>query len=189
MAKSTILNNVDKDKLNSLLDATDKNTEYFNSIVENVSNAYSETLDKIMKDLYLKQRELKLIPLDELEQYLLKLTNTIYFMGDKLEQLGIHNDLSKAARQEVYNNAYIDSQTLDSDKKLTVAELSAKSEEASKYECVVNSLYDRAYRIFKFKIDAAQEMVNTLRKIISRRLAEMDLSKFQSNNFCGIGDA
>lgn len=179
MANDTFLNNVDVSKVDSLLESTDKNTEYFNNIVKNVSESYSNKLDILMKNFYLKQKQVNDIPIEDLEKILLELSNLIYFMGDKLEQLGIHSDLSKAARQEIYNKTYVESQSVESSKKITVAELSAKSEEASKYESVVNSMYDRAYKILKFKIDAAQEMVNSLRKVISRRMQEIDLGKYQ----------
>ena len=118
-----------------------------------------------------------------MEKYFLELTNLIYFMGDKLEQLSIHSDMSKASEREVYNKAYLANQVKDSDRKnkTTVAENQAVAEEESKYEAVVNSIYDHAYKIVKFKIDAAKDMVGTLKKVISRRMQEEHLASFSTN--------
>ena len=181
MAKqTTYLDNVDTAKVDELLQATDKNVEYFNSVTKQVTEAYSTHLDKLMQDFYQRHKEIKDVPTAELENLYLELTNLLYFMGDKLEQLGIHDDMSKAARQEVYNKAYLDNQVKDTDKKnkTTVAENVAVAENAAQYESVVNSIYTRAYKILKYKIDAGYEMVNTLRKIISRRMQEVDLSMY-----------
>lgn len=181
MANTTYLDNVDTDKVSALLDATSKNVEYFNNVTKKVTESYSTHLDVLMQNFYQKHKEIKDIPTEELENLYLELTNLLYFMGDKLEQLGIHNDMSKAAKQEVYNKAYLDNQVKDSDKKnkTTVAENAAVAENASQYESVVNSIYERAYKILKYKIDAGYEMVNTLRKVISRRMQETDLSMYK----------
>ena len=65
--------------------------------------------------------------------------------------------------------------------KTTVAENQAVAEQESQYEAVVSSIYDHAYKMVKFKIDAAKDMVNTLRKIISRRMQEQQLASFGNN--------
>lgn len=188
MANTTFLDNVDTAKVDALLEQTKQNVEYFNSITKNVTEAYSTHLDKLMRDFYNKHKQIKNVPTEELESLYLELTNLLYFMGDKLEQLGIHNDMSKAAKQEVYNKAYLDNQIKDTDKKnkTTVAENVAVAEGAAQYESVVNSIYERAYKILKYKIDAGYEMVNTLRKILSRRMQEVDLSMY-GNKFSKTG--
>lgn len=93
-------------------------------------------------------------------------------MGDRLENIGIKADLSDAARKEVYNKAYLNNQVKDVEKKnkTTVAECQAVAEEASKYETIVNSIYERAYKIIKYKIDAANKLIDVIRKVITKRM-------------------
>ena len=81
------------------------------------------------------------------------------------------------------NKAYLSNQIKDTEKKnkTTVAENQAVAEQESQYEAVVSSIYDHAYKMVKFKIDAAKDMINTLRKVISRRMQEQQLSSFGSN--------
>lgn len=173
------LNNIDTAKVDSLLSNTNANVTYFNYICTTTINSYTESLDNLMKDLYEDCIKDKNVEDDVLENYYLELTNMLYFMGAKLENLGIYSDMSRAAAKEVFNKTYLNSQIKDKSdgkNKTTIAECTALAENQSQYETVVNSIYDHAYKVVKYKIDAAYEMVNTLRKIISRRMSENQLS-------------
>lgn len=177
----TFLNDIDTVKTEDLLKSTKDNSEYFNKIINETVVKYTKHLDDIMQKLYLYIKKPDEIITNELEKYYLELTNLLYFQGEKLEQLGIYTDLSKTAMKEVFNKNYLNAQIKDTEKrnKTTVAENTAIAEEASKYENVVNSIYDKAYKICKYKIDAGYEMVNTLRKVISKRMQEEQFSQFQ----------
>lgn len=180
MAKDTFLSSVNEEKLKEIFLDTDKNVEYFNSVCNETAKKYSTSLDNLMSDLYIECIKTDDAPTSTLERYYLELTNMLYFMGEKLEQLGIYADMAKSASKEIYSKSYINNQVKDSDKrnKTTVAENQATAELASQYETVVYNIYDRAYSIVKYKISAAQEMVNTLRKIISHRMNEEQLSMY-----------
>ena len=185
MAKNeTFLNNVDTEKVDELMKETESNVEYFNKVSTETAIKYTEYLDKLMKKIY-KNAVVKDAETGLLEKYYLELTNTIYFMGDKLEQLNISGDMAKASEKEIYNKAYLANQIKDTEKKnkTTVAENQAVAEQESQYEAVVSSIYDHAYKMVKFKIEAAKDMINTLRKIISRRMQEQQLSSFGGNKF------
>lgn len=183
MAKNeTFLANVDEEKVQELMNDTNTNVEYFNKIATETSVKYTELLDKLMRKIY-SNAVSKEATDEQLEKYYLELTNTVYFMGDKLEQLNISCDMAKASEKEIYNKAYLANQIKDTEKKnkTTVAENQAVAEQESQYEAVVSSIYDHAYKMVKFKIDAAKDMINTLRKIISRRMQEQQLSSFGNN--------
>ena len=62
-----------------------------------------------------------------------------------------------------------------SSNKPTVAMLTIAAENGSVNETVVNAIYARSYKIFKFKVDSGFEMVKTLSKIISKRMTENQL--------------
>lgn len=183
MAKNeTFLANVDEEKVQELMNDTNTNVEYFNKIATETSIKYTELLDKLMRKIY-SNAVSKEATDEQLEKYYLELTNTVYFMGDKLEQLNISCDMAKASEKEIYNKAYLANQIKDTEKKnkTTVAENQAVAEQESQYEAIVSSIYDHAYKMVKFKIDAAKDMINTLRKIISRRMQEQQLSSFGNN--------
>lgn len=183
MAKNeTFLFNVDEEKVENLMNSTSSNVEYFNKISTETAIKYTELLDKLMRKIYSNVVSKEATD-EQLEKYYLELTNTVYFMGDKLEQLNISCDMAKASEKEIYNKAYLSNQVKDTEKKnkTTVAENQAVAEQESQYEAVVSSIYDHAYKMVKFKIDAAKDMINTLRKVISRRMQEQQLSSFGSN--------
>ena len=175
----TYLENIDFEKVNNLLKTTEENVKYFNDICTNVVKSYSESLDSLMKDLYVDCVLNKNPSIETLEQYYLELTNMIYFMIEKSEQLGVYSDMSDSASKEVYSKSYLDFSMEKDEKgksKSTVAELQAKASMSAQYETVVASVYEKAYKIIKGKIASAQDMVNTLRRILSTRTTEMQLS-------------
>ena len=191
MAKQTIIYRVDKDAITEMMEDTDENVEYFNNVAKETADKYTKHLDELMQTLYrvIKKPEFGVeIPAKDLEHYYLELTNLIYFMGNKLEQLSIYGDMARSAEKEVYNKAYLHNQIKDSEKKnkTTVAENQAVAEQESQYESVVALIYEHAYKIVKFKVDAAKDMVGTLRKVISRRMQEEQLSSFNSGKVTAV---
>ena len=182
----TFLNNIDVDKLNSLNKQTSDNVEYFNATSTEVIKKYSGALDSLMSDLFVECIQNKNSSTDVLEKYYLELSNMIYFMIEKVEQLGVYADLSKSASKEVYSKSYLTNQVKESGtgkNKTTVAELQARAEIDSQYEAVVANIYDHAYKVVKGKISSGQDMMNTLRKIISHRMSEQQLSMYGNSRF------
>ena len=110
----------------------------------------------------------------------MELSNALYFVGSRIESVGIKEDLTKIAAKETYNQAYLDGLATDG-KKPTVAELSATAVDKAKFDTVLNSLYNRVYRQLKFKVDAAYEMLSTIRKVISKRMQEAQLNNSRNN--------
>lgn len=172
-----ILSSPDKDKLNELVDTVEQNVEYYVGISDKIVESYTSDFDALMSDL--KRDIIENEPNDILlEKYVLELNNTLYFLSSKLESIGIRDDLSKMATKEVFNAAYLESREKDMERKnkTTVAELTAIAEDASKYENILNSIYSRVYKQIKMKMDAGYDMVNTLRKIITRRMQDAAMS-------------
>lgn len=107
----------------------------------------------------------------ELEDFCMNLSTFIYFASGMQEQLGIRDDIAKA----VYKNTF--NETRDNENKGTVADKNSIAELASQQELIVSVCYTRAYRIVKVKVEAAQELLASCKKVISRRIAEMELTK------------
>ena len=174
----TFLDKIDKDRLDEEFEKTDNNVSTFQNICDGVVNYYSSYLDELMIDIKRDIVESEDVDTNTLEKYFLKLTNQLYFMGIQVETLGVYDDLSEISAKEEYNEVFIKSQGItpsDIKSKATVAERQAIAEEAAKYGFTVNSIYNRAYKVIKFKIESAQEMVKTLSKVLSKRMTEMQL--------------
>ena len=176
--ESTFLDNLDRDKLNEKFNNTDDNVMAFQDICVKVVEYYSNDLDDLMSKIKQDVVEVDEVDTNTIERYFLRLTNHLYFMGVQVETLGVYDDLSEISAKEEYNTTFIESQGVapsDVKSKMTVAERQALAEESAKYGFTVNSIYNRAYKIIKFKIESAQEMVKTLSKVLSKRMAEMQL--------------
>lgn len=178
----TVIENPNTQVLNELVKSVEDNALYYTQISDTIIKSYTEDFDNLMMDL---RKDIIENDADDvlLEKYVLELNNMLYFLGDKLEQVGIKDDISKMAAKEIFNNTYLQSREKDAERKnkLTVAELTALSEDASKYETILNSIYNRVYRQIKYKMDAGYDMVNTIRKIITKRMQDVNLSMYSPN--------
>ena len=190
MANETFLHDIDNsieiNKIDEVVTDTEKNVSYFTHISDNLVRGYTEPLDNLMVKIQAVTIDNDATD-DQLEKYILELSNSLYFIGDKLESMGIRDDLSKLAAKQVYNDAYLEAGEVTSGKKPTVAELTAVAEGTSRYETIMNHIYSRAYRQIKFKVDAAYEMLASLRKVISKRMQEAQLSMQRNNGTLVMG--
>lgn len=181
----TFLDNIDVIKVNSLLEETDKNSDYFTTITNKVVQGYSYELDDLVTSIRNIIND-KNLPVDVVEDLMLRLSSLLYFMGTKLESVGIKEDISKAMKQEVYNKSYLNNDIEyinDQGKKVKPTKDAnvAYAEESSKYESIIYTIYDRVYKIMKFKIEAASELLGSLKKVFNRRIQEVDMERFQTN--------
>ena len=177
----TYLNNIDTVKVDKLLNETGINVRYFNNACQDVVKKYSEALDSLMKDIYIDCIKNQDTTLDRLEAYYLELINMIYFMQDKVEELGVFADMSESASKEVYSKSVMNQSVVKDStgkSKITSTVMQAQANIDSQYESVVASIYDHAYKIVKNKVDVANDQCNCLRKIISSRMTEMQLSLY-----------
>ena len=61
-------------------------------------------------------------------------------------------------------------------KRGTVQDKNTLAELASQQEQLISICYTRAYRIVKAKVDSAQELLASIKKVISRRMQEQQLT-------------
>lgn len=138
-------------------------------ISEKLVNNYCKDLDDLMSIIREELQDNGGITDAELEFHIMDLANTLYFTGSTQEDLGIKEDTCKAIRQEVYLKAR------DSGKG-TVADKTARAELAAQSETLTLAIYSRTYKKVKLKVEAGYEMLNSLKKIMNRRISELELS-------------
>ena len=158
-------------------------------IISTVVSEYTADLDEIMHGIERDILQTANPAIYTIEQYFLNLSSCLYFMCEQVERLGVYDSISKSKAQEVYNNSYLKYQygeAVNPDgspanvKKPTVAELTAMSENDSLYDRTVNDLYNKAYKIVKNKVSAAETMISTLSKILSHRIQESQMTVTQT---------
>lgn len=150
----------------------EENSKTIDEIVDGIIKPYCKDLDNyvsFIKDC-LKDGE-NPPTTDELDDFCLNLSTYIYFAGGMTEHLGIRDDISKAIYKEIYHTARA------SQDKGTVADKDSLAELASQDEFIVSSSYTRAYKMMKAKVENAQELLGSVKKVLSRRIQEMELSR------------
>lgn len=105
----------------------------------------------------------------ELEDLTLNLPSLLYVVSSRREALKIKEDVSRAVYKDVYNRVREKAQGTVADKD-TAADLAAQSEAIS----VI--VLQRTVTTVKSKEEAAWEMLNSVKKVLTRRIAELELS-------------
>lgn len=166
----SIFDNVSVDKVKSIRLHVEGNAAIVDSIVDDIIQPYCKDLDKYVSFVAscLKDGE-KPPTTGELEDFCLNLSTFIYFAGGMCENLGVRDDISKAVWKETYNNAR-------DDQKGTIADKNAQAELQSQQEQLTNVCFSRAYKKMKAKVDAAQELLSSCKKVLSHRMQEEQLT-------------
>ena len=149
---------------------------HVDDIVKGIITPYCKDLDAYVKFIAtcLKDGE-KPPTTTELEDFCMNLSTYIYFAGGMCEQLGIRDDISKAVWKEMYNTAR------DNNATGTIADKNTQAELQSQHEQLVNVCYSRAYKTMKAKVDSAQELLSSCKKVLSHRMQEEQLTHMMSN--------
>ena len=167
-----IYDNLDLKKLNGIKLRVEDNSKILDGVVNDIIKPYCKDLDNyvaFVKDC-LKDGD-KPASNQELEDFCMNLSTYIYYASGVVETLGIRDDISKALWKETYHTTRND--TISG----TVADKDSKAELASQQEQLTNICYNRAYRIMKAKVDSAQELLSSCKKVLSHRMQEMELTK------------
>lgn len=172
---------MDKNTLNNIINKIEEDSEILDNIVQDVIHRYTKELDEIMLNIKSEILEDSNPAINTIEKYFLELSSCLYFMCEKVEKLGVLDSMSKSNAQETYNNKYLQQLHNTTNKKPTVAELTAVSESNSLYDRTVNDMYNKAYKIVKNKVSSAETMISTLSKILSHRVQESNLTKVQTS--------
>jgi len=168
-------NLTDEEAMSQILDVqadVEEKSGIMDDIVNDIIQPYCRDLDNyvlFIKDC-LKDGE-NPPTTDELDDFCLNLSTYIYFAGGMTEQLGIRDDISKAVYKEMYHTARA------SQDKGTVADKDSLAELASQEQYIVSSAYSRAYKTLKSKVENAQELLSSCKKVLSRRMAEYELTR------------
>ena len=163
----------DIENIRKKLEANSRNLD---DIVADIISPYCKSLDEYVQFIQDCLSDEQNPPTnEELDDFCLNLSTLIYFSSGGLEQLGVRDDIGKAIYKESYNSARMDIN------KGTVADKDTQAELLSEKEHLTSVCYTRAYKTMKSKIDAAQEILTSVKKVISRRMQEIELTKIGGN--------
>lgn len=167
-----IYDDFDRTKIENIKLHVESNADKIQDIVTEITYPYVKDLDAYVTFIKNILQDGENPPTaHELEDFCMNLSTNIYFAGGMQEQMGIRDDISKAVYKEMYNSSR------DSLNSGTIADKNSLAELASQQEYIVSVCYARAYKIVKAKVEAAQEILASCKKVLSRRVAEMELTR------------
>ena len=162
----------DSEKIGFARRQIDRTSRTYENIIYEIIRPYIQDLDKYVKKVKDSVTNYDDPPtVGELDEFIMNLSVYIYYASSMQEQLGIKDDIAKAVYKESYHSAR------DGIEKGTVADKDSQAELLSQQDMVVSMLYRRAYSIVKAKVTAAQEILASIKKVISRRITEMELTR------------
>lgn len=167
---------LNKEKVEKIRKKVDIDSDKILEIVDDIIVSYCSELDSYVDFIkgILKDGE-NPPTAQELDDFCMNLSVYIYYASSMQEQLGIKDDIAKAIYREMYHTCR------DSIDKGTVADKDSLAELASQQEYLTSVCYKRAYSIMKAKVSAAQEILSSCKKIITRRMSEMELTRIGGN--------
>ena len=171
-----IYENMKIDKIKDIQLQIERNSKTIDNIVSEIINPYCKDLDDYVLFIRDCLKDGENPPTtDELDDFCLNLSTYIYFAGGMCEQLGIRDDISKAVYKEMYHSARA------SQDKGTVADKDSLAELYSQQEQITNICYSRAYKTMKAKVENAQELLSSCKKVLTRRMNEYELTRIGGN--------
>lgn len=170
------IDNADMKAISKIQDEVEASSKVIDDIVVDIIHPYIKDLDNYVSFIRecLKDGENPLTTV-ELDDVVMNMATYIYFASGACEQLGIRDDISKAVYKEIYHSKRSE---LGHG---TVADKDSIAELESLQEQITNIAYNRAYKTVKAKVENAQELLSSAKKVLSHRLQEMSLVQMDTH--------
>lgn len=168
------IESADVKKIAEIQSKVEEHSETIDRLVDGVVRPYTKDLDKYINFIRECLADGENPPTnEELDDWVMNLSTYIYFASGTCEQLGIRDDISKSVYKEVYHTKRNE---LSSG---TVADKDSIAELESVQEQITNIIYNRSYKIMKAKVENAQELLSSCKKVLSHRLTAMELTRME----------
>ena len=167
------------DIVDEIAESTENDSDIIDEYVNKLVDKCCTNLDSYIQYVFdLLNRDDRAIADSELDDIVLTIPSLIYFAGETQERLGIRHDVSETNRKSMYNELYLKA-TGTAQCRKSDAEL-----KTSEYE-VVSIIYDRAYNLIKGKISYAIELLQSAKRVLSRRITAAELSRYPETREAG----
>lgn len=158
-------------RISDIRERVELDSKELDSIVDAITRPYTKEMDDYVAWIKKAVTDYANPPTtQELDEFIMNLPVFIYTASGMQEQLGIKNDIAKAIYNEMYHSAR------DNIDKGTVADKNSLAELASQEEAIVSTVYKRSYAIVKAKVASAQELLSSIKKVVSRRMQEYEIT-------------
>lgn len=146
----------------------DDDYKVIQDVINNTVLEYTKNIDSLLTNIRNAINDVKYpITNEDLEQITLKLPVELFYLNTAVETAGIKLDLSNQLKESLYNTYYNEISGTAKERDIYATE---KLEENN----LVNSIYKRVYNILRNKIDSAYELLSSVKKVLTKRMAEIN---------------
>ena len=159
-------------KIRTRKQQTEENSATIERIVEGLVQKYTRDLDGYLAEIKKKLNSSNELSDGEIEDLTLRVPIYLYFLSDGVEVLGLQGDTARAIKMEEYNNYYLKSDG-------TIKDKSHEAELNTLPEYLLEVAYIRAYKTIKTKLDIADSVCSSARKLLSKRIQNNELKRME----------
>ena len=148
--------------------------EIVNVVVDEVVKKATKQLDGLISEIQGILKDVQSISLEDLNYYITYLPTVMYFTTDRAEVVGIKMDSSSAIRKEKYDELYV----LAIGK--TIPDKESETRKLVMNETVIETAYKRAYKKVQYKLEHADKVLASLKRVHQLRLNDIELTNYNS---------
>lgn len=162
---------MDELELERIQQSVEKDSAKIDEIVHLIIDSYCRDLDRYISFISDCLKDGENAPTTaELEDFCMNLSTQIYFAGSMCENLGVRDDIAKALYKEQYHSSRSSLQ------RGTAADKDSQAALQSQNELIISMSYTRAYKTMKAKVESAQELLGSCKKVLTHRINEEQLT-------------
>lgn len=144
--------------------------EIVNVVVDEVVKKATQPLDDLITDIQEGLKDIQSMSMDDLNYFIAYLPTVMYFTTDRAEIVGIKMDSSSAIRKEKYDDLYV----LAAGK--TIPDKESETRKLVMNESVIETAYKRAYKKVQSKLEQADKVLASLKRVHQFRLNDLELT-------------
>ncbi|ADL40357.1 hypothetical protein phiCTP1_gb56 [Clostridium phage phiCTP1] len=149
----------------------EQDSKALTSIVNQLIAKYSKELDIYVTEVKEMLEKRNKLSDDEVEDLTIKVPLYLYNICDGIETLGIEGDTAKQHKNQLFHEMVMRCEGTIRDK-----ESYANTKVVN--EALVEIAFQRAYKKLKLKMDAAMQICQSSRKVLSRRIEDSNINKY-----------
>lgn len=142
--------------------------------VDDVVQEFGSTLDEVVKELEDALANKDDLTIDQLNYYIAYIPIVLYNISDRIGNLGICGDVAKHTRRNKYNDAMLAST------KNTVSQRTSDAQSQIVEEQMMEDVYNRAYKKLQHRMEYAESLHSSLKKILNYRISELEVTRTNS---------
>ena len=176
MARLPLPHNLDEQKLLKKQDKTEEYGSIIINVVDEIADEATEELDKLVSEVKKQLRNREDLQVTDLNYYITTIPVLMYYASDLMEDIGIKADSSEAIRREKYAKFY------EKSKAGTIKDKEAETNKLVTDEYLIEAAYQRAYKKVKNRVELAENLLTSLKKVLQWRISELETTGHNSTN-------